>query len=386
MPDLTNSILENVLSYIQSAKSAIPRDQILLNALAYYKPELIMKAKEIIYKLVDEVPPKRKKCIAHPNPSSADLEDILSIFERQEGGKLTLPSFVAFGYASMPPSAGFESFASVMCSFRDEVAALRLQVEGVKKASEMDLKALENVGSIIQDVSELKMLVHDIPSKVEVIYSQSSSNVIPNQNIESDVIFPPDQITPNPSTTSKAQTKTTGLPSYANALRVNNTDSAVVKNTNSSSQPNDVWHTVTNGRRRRSRSFHNSNSRSASQLRRGDPPNNNVNKNRRIGTRRNNISGKRSSDAGLQTAPRILDVFLCGCGLNTTETNIMEYCKKYDVPPIKCDSLESKSDHHKCYKISVSAEYRDKLLDAEFWPRGIFVGKFYKPKLSNLSA
>ena len=61
---------------------------------------------------------------------------------------------------SLPPSTGFESFASVAWSLRDEISALRLEVTEIRKANKKDSKSIENVNCIIQDVAEVKPLLH----------------------------------------------------------------------------------------------------------------------------------------------------------------------------------------------------------------------------------
>ena len=378
MPVLQDTVLENVLSYIQSEKCVITRDQILVNALAYYQPELILKAKDVLFKIVGEQAPKRKKCQAHPNPCSADLEDILNVFEKHDDGEIKLPSFVAFGYGSMPPSAGFESFASVMCSLRDEVTALRVQVDEVKNSNEKDQKALENVGSIIQDVSELKLLLLDLPSKVGELNKTSSkaeqvlSSSSPSNSASSDCNQ--NDLPSGSSSMDGQEANTPEMPLYTSVLGRNEPAKASNANkTNVSSKPSQEWQTVQRNNRRSKISNSNSNG----QQRRGDAAN--ANQNRQYTSRRN-ISGKRTSDVRLRAAPRILDVFLGGCGLDTTPEIIMDYCKKYDIELTKCESVASKSEHHKCFKVSVSAENRDALLDGEFWPVGTFVGKFYKRK------
>ena len=113
-----------------------------------------------------------------------------------------------------------------------------------------------------------------------------------------------------------------------------------------------------------------------------NPPRNNSRNSRGRKTTRRHISGKRDSDAGFKTVQRTLDIFLGGCGLDTQESIIMDYCKKYGVEPLKCEQLQTKSEHHKCYKISVNADDRPTLLNAEFWPKGSFVNKFYKTRSS----
>ena len=45
--------------------------------------------------------------------------------------------------------------------------ALRLEVSKVRKSNEKDMKALDNVGCITQDVAEIKLLIHNLP-KIKV--------------------------------------------------------------------------------------------------------------------------------------------------------------------------------------------------------------------------
>ena len=78
--------------------------------------------------------------------------------------------------------------------------------------------------------------------------------------------------------------------------------------------------------------------------------------------------------------PRILDVFVGGCGLDANDSTIANYYQKHNAQILKCEQLDSKSEWYKSYKISVAADNRDALLDANFWPKGIFVGKYYKPR------
>ena len=41
------------------------------------------------------------------------------------------------------------------------------------------------------------------------------------------------------------------------------------------------------------------------------------------------------------------------------------------------------SDWFKSFKVSVTEEDRDKLLDGEFWPCGVIVRKFFKGRARN---
>ena len=92
------------------------------------------------------------------------------------------------------------------------------------------------------------------------------------------------------------------------------------------------------------------------------------------------ISGTKPVGNGLSSDTRILDIFVGGCGLDTTEDDIFKYCNDNGVNLKKCELLQSKSEWYKSFKVSVIADNRDELLKSEFWPKGIFVRKFFRPK------
>ena len=390
MPDLKDTILDNVLCYISSARNTLTHENVIKNAMAFYKREIIIKSKEVISNLAGVRPANRKACKSHSNPASADLEDIMSIFDKQNDGSLVLPDFVSSGYMSMPPSAEFESLASVMCSMRDEVAALRFHLEEVQKTSEKDLKALDNVGCIFQDVSEIKKLLMDLNVKTGERMTRYTPTV--PENLEPSPSLPSVQTGEDNVDTivNDNQNNNTAQRSFSAAVQSHVTTNQTSNATNSSNSG--PWIEVNN--RQRNRQNRTSNSQRNSPNVQGANFSNNVqhaprNTGRaarsggRQTTRRGNISGTRTTAAGLSTVPRILDVFLGGCSLDTDSNDIIEYCKAGNIEPRKCESLPSRSEWYKCFKISVLAQDREKLLESDFWPSGSFVGKYYKPKSAN---
>ena len=94
-----------------------------------------------------------------------------------------------------------------------------------------------------------------------------------------------------------------------------------------------------------------------------------------------NISGNREPGNGaFRGAGRVGEVFVGGCLLESTESQLTDFCRENGVTLKKCESLNSKSVWYKSYKISVDFSDRDRILSNEFWPKGIFVRKFYMPR------
>ena len=64
-----------------------------------------------------------KVALEHPNPSIINVKDILTLLDKMEG-KVSFLLFVAENYNSLPP-CNFEPLVAVLCSLKDDIAALR---------------------------------------------------------------------------------------------------------------------------------------------------------------------------------------------------------------------------------------------------------------------
>ena len=91
-----------------------------------------------------------------------------------------------------------------------------------------------------------------------------------------------------------------------------------------------------------------------------------------------------ASCRGLMGAARMIDIFVGGCSSGTTSEQVAQYCKYGDIELKTCESLESKSKYYESFKITAVFTDKDKLLNPEFWPMGVFVRKFFKPKQLNM--
>ena len=100
----------------------------------------------------------------------------------------------------------------------------------------------------------------------------------------------------------------------------------------------------------------------------------------RKGRRFKNIAGTASKSVGLAGAPRVVDIYVGGCSLETTSQNIEDFCRKNDVVCRKSEELKTKSEWYKSFKISITSGDRDKVLSPEIWPEGVFVRKFFSSR------
>ena len=127
--------------------------------MSLYDEEAIIRAKDELFKLCNEKDIARKSCPSHPNVNVKHVEDILDLFSKNDDNPSVLPTFAAKGFRSMPP-AGFEIIAPVMMALRDEIASLKAEVSEQRTATQRDVRSMEHVVTIKQDVDDTKKFIH----------------------------------------------------------------------------------------------------------------------------------------------------------------------------------------------------------------------------------
>ena len=275
-----------------------------------------------------------------------------------EDTNFVLPKFGASGFNSLPPANGFESVASVLCSLRDEIMALRTEVSELRQVSQRDLKALDDVGCVKQDVTEIKTLIHsNLAASTTSQHSSTYASVVQNEksmnlehfpNVNANSFEPGNRTEPrNASATVSVQPN-----------RVQQVSQGGVLNS-------------VRGRRTSETNF----------IRVGNSSRNVRNTSRRVNIVGTRESGRGSgSGSGLSGVQRIFDVFVGGCDLETSDDDIKTFCSSNEVNVKKCESIPTKSEWYTSFKVSVLLSDRDKLLNADFWPRGVFVRKIFRAR------
>ena len=384
MPDIFNAVLNDILCYISSARDSLSQEALITNCHGYYEEDKIKEAQQIICDLAKVRAINRKAGKNVANPILIVLKDICEAFEKIEHEELPMPSFVAGGHTAFPPR-GFEYMAPVMCSIRDEIAAMRLEICELKSNSEKDIQALNSMDIAVQDISEIKTLVQKtfVPvaqtkeSAVVPIAQSNESAVVPiaqsnesapdknkpltNANTNDGDISPDAPVAEISQANQEPQThnnegfrEVANRRPYANAVRKNG------RPANPTRRSSGHYNVRTYGS--------NNNGRRATQVQ------------QRNRQQRSAISGTRTSVSELSGGTRIFDLYVGGCKADTTIVKLTEYCLKNGVEVKNCEELQNTSDWVKSFKISVTLEDREKLLEADLWPCGITVRKFFKAR------
>ena len=352
--ELKDTTLNDVLCYVSTARNTLSKDQILVRACAFYKPEVVKKAKSIICFIAKEKNVVRKSCDAHPNPTFADIGDIYECLVKIENEGINCPKFVGGGFDSFPPNVA-EVLSPVLCSLRDEICALRTEVAEVKKINNYDARSLNNVNIIAQEVSEIKTLVQE---KKNGVGSSNHVRVASKEAVSEDV----NQLPPAESQVNSNEVE---------SLDTHEGEFTLVENRRPYS--NALRRTGANPRRGRG-----SRQATAPTERQKDLPRSNIS---RMRTHHNVVKGtKASTSGGLASTEKVFDVYVGGCSPDSTVQQMEEFCVGNGITLKRCELLSQNNDWVKSYKISIRAQDRDKLLEGDFWPEGLYVRKFYKAR------
>ena len=71
--NIENAIENDILCYISSARNNLSQERLILNAVAFYDPDPIHKAKEILCKIANERFITRRASTAFPKPAAANI-------------------------------------------------------------------------------------------------------------------------------------------------------------------------------------------------------------------------------------------------------------------------------------------------------------------------
>ena len=409
--DLLNTVLNDVLCFISSAKNSMTVESIETTASTFYTEEAVKDAKEIMCNISGERAVIRRKTPNQPNIVLLDVKDIMRCFKIIEEGSKPCPEFVARGIGSFPPR-GYEALAPTLCALRDEVTALRTEASELRKAVSDDARSLNDTRLISQEINDIKtMMMRILNSNDSYAGRENPPNITldPSVTPYADAVASNTQSHPdNVSIPASNQSSTSNLTSASNQSSIsqqssisnhssasNNSttsnpsstsnQSSTFYSTNAASNANSSkWINVDRrpfANARKKNDFNLTRRRIANDQKRGGNDPIQASRNQHgPRTRRNIIVGTKNSDSVIGGGERVLDIYVGGCGKECTTENITSYCDEHGISIKKCELLQSSSEWNRSFKVSATANDRDKLLLGEFWPQGIFVRRFFKAR------
>ena len=93
-------------------------------------------------------------------------------------------------------------------------------------------------------------------------------------------------------------------------------------------------------------------------------------------------SKKTQGNETIKGAFRHADLYIGNCDNDVTPDSISKYIvNETNIKVVKCESLASKNENCRSFKVTLKINDRQKLLSPELWPEGIICRKFYSKRI-----
>ena len=113
----------------------------------------------------------------------------------------------------------------------------------------------------------------------------------------------------------------------------------------------------------------------------------NSSEHKKIGSNRlSNIKGVKkisSTNSTFYGSTPIVPIYVGECSTDSKMEGFKTYCEEQEIPPHEIVELKTRSKWYKSFKICVDVSLKDKVLNEQFWPKGVFCRRFLYPKNKN---
>ena len=427
-----STVTDSVLCYVTTARNSRRNDDIVQACVSFYKKEEIVRANNLICKILGERPVRRRKEDKMVN----EMQDIIDMIAKcDEDDKITLPIFLVDSFDGLPPTSGFELIGFQLVELVQELSFLKTEIQHLKedrfneKVYQQDsiiikedllmikgemtklnhkmmkdnirrdsilLESLDDSSKKPADDYEGISDIHDIRSPIDLAEDsvfQASSDIIV---MESPL---PSALELTPFFSSELSQTIALSPSKASAPEISLMDeNPSPKEGSSTSLFSDVLKTTIVSEEKTAkliRKYRNGNS--YPERKKTDPRDLDKDLTDKDSKRINDdvgykdVKGKRkkrkigivgskkyTENVLFKSAIKTADIYLGNCDVEVSPEAISEYLKnEMNIITIKCELLESKFTDSRSFKINLNMSDRMKLLSAEVWPQGIICRKFY---------
>ena len=92
-------------------------------------------------------------------------------------------------------------------------------------------------------------------------------------------------------------------------------------------------------------------------------------------------SKQTKNDIGLKASNRTVDIFIGRIDVSNTIDDLKMYIKdNFRINIIDISQITARYNHYNCYKVQILLNDRDCLFNANMWPEGVIINKFYNRK------
>ena len=394
-------VVDNLLCFLTTAKADFSGNSLFDLACCFYSYENIKQSKTVLANLLHKDISWRRD----PEKKKKELKDVTDWTNELQESKVKV-KFVSDSYKGMPP-VGLDFIGPLISNLSDEVTKINNMLPNF-----LDIKSeVRNTADTVRQLKvEMKDMNKKFSSAVAGIEEAANDLTQDDINIISDLrtfrnsmdagrsSFGAFNLNRDPSShsevlkestdvsdrdvfsvTTKVSDPSTGAISKEKRSENKNSRSSVPVDRHNKSLPSplnaegekenieisnkdgDGWTLVTGRKHRRARSSGNPHTVKAS------------NSSYRL------LGARKVIGTTMRAVRRTADVFLGRVAKDVTVDGIKDYVKdnfNINVQTVEC--LKIQSEHFNAFKVTVFMDERDILFNAELWPEGIIVNKFYK--------
>ena len=355
-------VINNILSYIQSARDSDTATDILNTVEKFYKSKDIQKAKNVIFDAIQE-----RAIFRHQ--VQMDIQDILDAFDTANAKQLQLPTYAAVGKAALPPANGYEFLKDTMDDVAEELSKMKREIATLK-AQKQDtfrdeiLKSIADFKKQMQEefVTQIANLKNEFATMRNAKQPALDTHLNSTQatTTYADIIADDKKAHGDKKSQGKA-------PKQDLRLRYRSPSPKGLSSPSFSEAAKRPSNPANPGQAPKTRIPQNQAPQAAPKPR----------------TRKPVIRGTKSVVGKPFGAVRYADLYIGGCYKDITEDDIKGYCN--DILNVKfkdCVPLVTKSSRFSSFKLTLEFEDRNKLLDGELWPKNVVIRKFTQPRVA----
>lgn len=383
-----NIEINDLLCYVSTAVNSIDYDTIVSTCVAFYGAVKIKEAKQRLAVLMKEEIKWRRG----DDRIKSEMQDIVDLLSSARQSGKVLPKFVAESFNSMPPSSGFEIIGEGLSNLMEELSNLREEVMILKNIRSNDSKLTSELISLKENIVDIKKKLNSLNKEVKannydnkVESSLEPHNYEPYKHVE---VYENCNIVPSapPASQIEAQELSMGIKENLKEMinKETNISSVSWADIASSSKEriikNDDLKVKNFNPQQKSIYIDNMHTEKGYQEKNKDREGFTLVKSKR---KMQLVYGKKNTDPenSLKCAKSYLDLYVGRCDLNVEEDHIKDYIKEQlNIDILSINKLNCRNPMANSFKITVSRDIKDDILNEEFWPLGIICRRFYSNK------
>lgn len=378
-----NYIVNNLLCFLSTAKNDFSKDILFEQVYSFYSIDDIKESKEVLANIINKNGVTRKE----PDKKRKEVVDLFEFFDEFSNLTNNKNVFVADTYKRMPP-VGLHFIAPILTHLSEEIIKINEVLPKIGDIKSEMINTSDTVRTMKADIKDLinkmsnsiiKDQNHSHRQSFREIPDSKSCHALQNKSVNINGMN--EEAVPNAST-SLSQIKSPKIINLQKKI-LNDLKSGQVQDKKIQPEHRVSQHKFSFSGHNESTVGRNANTSN------DDDTFNDADSEAgwvRVGSKRNQkrrnsviITGRRKNNAtSVKSINRTVDVFVGRVDKNVTSEDLSAYIvDNFEINIINICKLDTITQDYNCYKVTVSINDREKMFNADQWPEGIIIKKFF---------